>query len=479
MKQHAWFDVDRKGLAQILQRKGKEFALFELIQNAWDEEGVTRVNVRLTPASTPGYAWLSIIDDAPQGFADISHAYTLFAASRKKDNPQKRGRFNLGEKLVLALANQAEIRTTTGTVIFTGDGRRRTSNVLSRGSEIHMTLRMTKAEVEQAIAACNKLISPVTISTTINGQPLTGRTPLKSFETTLPTEVSDAEGNLVRTARKTSVNAYEATEQCPAAIYELGIPVCEIDGRYSFDVMQKIPLTMDREGVLPSFKKQLAVAALNNLQDQITGEDANTTWATEAVTSPDVSPNALNAYLDQKFGPKRVIFDPSDLEANHRAVEEGYILVTGSQLSGAAWANVKAANAMLPAGQVTPSAKPYSQNGDPLKLVKEITPEMAEVETYAKKVAYVLMSVNISVRWAAEPTWPYAATYGKSHVLTLNAGQLGKAWFNLQTNQEGIDDLLIHEFGHEYESNHLSENYHRSLTRLGSSLAQAIRAGKL
>src|ERR1035437_3938210 len=33
-----WFDVDKAGLAKLLARKGKEFVLFELVQNAWDED---------------------------------------------------------------------------------------------------------------------------------------------------------------------------------------------------------------------------------------------------------------------------------------------------------------------------------------------------------------------------------------------------------------------------------------------------------
>jgi hypothetical protein len=31
-----WFTVDKEGLAQLLARRGKVFALYELIQNAWD-----------------------------------------------------------------------------------------------------------------------------------------------------------------------------------------------------------------------------------------------------------------------------------------------------------------------------------------------------------------------------------------------------------------------------------------------------------
>ncbi len=32
-------------------------------------------------------------------------------------------------------------------------------------------------------------------------------------------------------------------------------------------------------------------------------------------------------------------------------------------------------------------------------------------------------------------------------------------------------DLLIHEFGHHYEGNHLSEDYYRALTRIGGEFA--------
>src|SRR5947208_3856624 len=89
-----WFEVDRHGLAQILERKGKEFALFELIQNGWDEPGVTKVTVSLEHQGR-NKAMLVVEDDAPDGFKDLSHAFTLFASSSKKTNPEQRGRFNV------------------------------------------------------------------------------------------------------------------------------------------------------------------------------------------------------------------------------------------------------------------------------------------------------------------------------------------------------------------------------------------------
>jgi hypothetical protein len=75
-----WFEVDRRGLARLLERKGKELVLYELLQNVWDEPGVTKVSVSLKVQGR-NRAALAVEDDAPE----------------------QRGRFNLGEKLVLAI----------------------------------------------------------------------------------------------------------------------------------------------------------------------------------------------------------------------------------------------------------------------------------------------------------------------------------------------------------------------------------------
>jgi hypothetical protein len=67
---------------------------------------------------------LSVEDDSPEGFRELAHAYTLFAESYEKGLPEKRGRFNLGEKLVLAMCEEATISTTTGAVHFDAGGTR-------------------------------------------------------------------------------------------------------------------------------------------------------------------------------------------------------------------------------------------------------------------------------------------------------------------------------------------------------------------
>src|SRR5207253_6184820 len=98
MKQ--WFNVDKQGLGRQAEEQGKARLVGELIQNGLDEPGVTRIDVTLALVPGLNQADLTVEDDAPEGFHDLTHAYTLFAPSRKRTNPEARGRFNLGDKLV-------------------------------------------------------------------------------------------------------------------------------------------------------------------------------------------------------------------------------------------------------------------------------------------------------------------------------------------------------------------------------------------
>src|SRR2546426_8517167 len=158
-----WFEVDRQGLAKILERKGKEFVVFELIQNGWDEPGVTKVSVTLEHQGR-NKALLVVEDDAPEGFKDLSHAFTLFADSAKKTNPEQRGRFNLGEKLVLAISDEVTIRSTSGGVRFDAQGRHSLRTRQPVGSRIECLLRMTEEECSGVQSPVRKLISPEPIT---------------------------------------------------------------------------------------------------------------------------------------------------------------------------------------------------------------------------------------------------------------------------------------------------------------------------
>jgi hypothetical protein len=478
-----WFKVDQEGLAKILRRRGIQFAIFELVQNAWDENGVTAVDVILQPGER-GRATLSIRDNSPAGFADLSHAFTLFAESAKKGNPEKRGRFNLGEKLVIAICSEFQIVSTGGGVRFDDEGRHTLRAKRDEGTEIVCTLKMTRTEIDDVVAAVENLIAPRGIVTTFNGKRLAEQAPLCKFTATLPTVIADDEGALRNSTRQTVVELYEVAAGREPMICEMGIPVVAHDSRFTANIMQKVPVTLDRENVRPAFLSALRVAMLNNTHDKITADDANSAWTAAAIQSPEASPDAVRSFVRARFGEKVVSFDPSDPEANKIATSQGFTVVSGGMLNRAAWENVRSAGAIQPAGKVTPSAKVWTGEGNPdAKIcepipINEWTHEMRDVASYCVTVAIKAINRGISVRFYCSAQMIAAASYGGG-VLSFNKFRLGAKWFNRAENQEAIDDLLIHELGHEYSGDHLSEDYYNALTKIAARMVQLARAGEI
>ena len=472
-----WFTVDKEGLAKVLGRRDKAFAVMELIQNAWDADGVSMVEVTIKPEG-PGKTLLIVEDNSPEGFADLTHAYTLFKESPKKADPLKRGRFDAGEKLVLAICDSARICTTKGTLIFDKRGRREIPQKKSVGSRITCLLRMTKAEMEEALAWTRKLLPPRGIVTRVNNALVEARRPVATLSARLQTEKANAAGFLRRVERNTEVKLYETMPGEAAMLHEMGIPIVETGDKWHYDVAQKIPLTLDREGVAPSFLREVRLAVFNHVHEQIRAEEMNSPWVEQVVAEKDCKPAAIQTYLNRRFSEKRVAYDPSDPEANKLAVSKGYVVVTGSMMSSGAWKNSKTAQAIVPAGQVTPSPRPFSPDGPPLKLLNELTPEMRKAERHAMAVAREILKREISVTFANDPAWPFAATYGPGR-LTFNVGRLGKKWFDLGTNRMEIEKLLLHEFAHEFASDHLSHEYHESICNIAAKWLDAVRNRRL
>src|SRR3989454_4665048 len=144
-----WLEIDKEGLQKSLGQKNKVFLLTEMVSNAWDED-ITRVEVTLSrPNENNNHSWLRVIDNSPTGWSDLSHSHTMFAESTKKGKSEKRGRFNAGEKDVLALAIEARLTTVKGQVLFNEDGTR-TEGTETReiGSEFAGRFHLTLEEYE-------------------------------------------------------------------------------------------------------------------------------------------------------------------------------------------------------------------------------------------------------------------------------------------------------------------------------------------
>lgn len=511
-----WFEVDKKGLGSLLERRGPGFILYELIQNAIDEEGVDEVLVDLGPGPKRGMSVIAVTDNSPEGFRRLSDAWTLFATSYKAGNPTQRGRFNLGEKLVLALCEKAQITTTKGAVLFDEKGRHQT-NMCARGvgTSFVATIRMTEIQRYEALAAVRRMIPPkgikIYVPANASGFSLDGPQilprpmPVAEFRTSLQTEFADDEGILRRTKRMTDVAVYEAADSV-GWVYEMGVPIVETGDRWHYDIGQKVPQGLERDNVPPAFLRQLRTEALNALYTQVTPDDVNETWVRDAVASKEVSPDAFRTVLDQRFGENRVMADPTDPEATKRAVAAGFTPVYGNQLSQGERDNIRTFretgwDPVVPAGQSEFATKKlFSPSGKPAKVlnpadytsgqrrVVEYTRAVA-METLGKPVDVIIlneMTLGCSAAYRPVPKgldeFPgLAALFAGRPLFMYNLGRLGRDWFE-DTSSDGlkrINWLIIHELAHDMSLDHLSSDFHDGLCEVGASLAIALTTGRL
>ncbi len=464
---NAMFDVDRDGLRKLLERRGMQFALYELVQNAWDQN-VREVRVTFTKPSGSRIADLVVSDDDPEGFANLADAYTLFAESYKKANPQQRGRFNIGEKLVIAICEESCILTTKGGVEFVGNERKSLRRHTESGSIFSGKLRITSPDFADCCEAMRRLIPPEGIDTYFNGELLQSREPISVIKkVSLATEISDPEGILRRTTRQTDVRVYEPLPGEVGMLYELGIPVVETGDDYHVDVQQKVPLTLDRDNVPPSFIRTIRTAVLNEVHRDLDMETANHLWVKQAMEDPDVSEDAVRSVIKNRFGDKVVAYDPSDPESNNRATAEGFTVVHGRSLGKEEWQNVRKVIGVMPsASSMFPTDPGTIVASEPI----EPTAQEAKMIVGIKRLARTLIGADISVDIVNSHRESAAARYGHRHMM-VNRAKVGRKWFDVL--DESSVSLIIHELGHEYSSNHLSEAYYRALTNLGARLAIA------
>lgn len=471
MKKNNWYEVSKDGLKKLLQDKPKSFILYELIQNGWDQNTPF---VHVETSWENGKAFISVNDADPNGFIDLANAYTLFAESEKKQDPTKRGRFCIGEKLVLAVCDSATICSTKGQIQFLSDGtKRKSNNKTSVGSSVECLIKMTKEDYEEMCRSVFLLIPPKNIVTKFNGKILPQREMVSTFTEILPTIMSDSNGNLKNTARKTNINIYKVQKGEKPHIYEMGIPVVETEDKFHIDIQQKVPLNMNRDNVTPAYLKKIRTCVFNNTYQIIDSEDANQTWVKEAIGDENCKEEAVKKAISLKYGEKVVAFDPSDVEANKLAVSKGYVVVPGKSFSKDEWKNIKKAGIIQPAGQVTPSNASIecSVNGVPPINFDELTEKEKEVVRFTEGL-FSLMNLNVTVS-IYNVNERASAWYG-NWKLSYNKRKLGKKFFeDFPNNMAEVIDLIIHEFGHQYSPDHLSDSYYRGLTEFGAKVVMA------
>jgi len=451
-----WFEVDKDGFRALQLGKPKYYAIRELIQNAIDEK-ITKC--KITTSFRGGRVSISVEDDGP-GFRDINDAYTLFGATYKQSNPELRGRFNLGEKQAFAICNKAMIETTSGTVVF--DEKGRTTNKHKKfadGTKVTIQLKMTKKEYAESMMFIRLIIPPVSVRFSHNDSILPHPTVFKQFETSLRTEKLHDDGQFRPTVRKTKVDVYKTDGV--KYLYELGIPVCEIECDYSIDVNQRVPLGFDRDKVPQYYLQDLYAEVLNYVHEDLTQDNISETWVREAMCDDRIERQAVETVINKRFGDKAIIASPGDGLSIDDAKAAGCNIVYGAEMSKAEWENVRKHNLMQSTTEVYGRGTCDSWDADK-------TDGMKQVEKLAKKIYKEVYGTNLHVRFIeCETKNTPNATFGMDG-LTFYVSRLGENFFERPLDRQVLD-LMIHEMGHR-GGMHTERGYHSTLTDLSARL---------
>ena len=321
------FEVDVANMRKIHGARDKIFIIREMVQNAWDEN-ISRVDILLTPPDGNGHSIIKVLDDSPNGWLNLEHAYTMYAESAKANDPTKRGRFNEGEKNVLCLAIEASVTTVTGQVCFNRERRWTGSERRKRGSEFYMKFELTQREYFDICMKTMLLIPPKDIITVFNGQEMPHRAPDLQFETRLRTPINGRND-----LRKTDVRLYH-TYGKQAWLFEMGIPVVPLgDDPWHINIMQKVPVGRDRDNIQPSYLADVRVGTFNKFFDKIPASQQSLLSMQAAAGNPKSSREAVEAHMKGRFGNDFVMEDPADEGSKEECQSKGIVVIERNDLS--------------------------------------------------------------------------------------------------------------------------------------------------
>jgi hypothetical protein len=453
----SWFEVDKEGLKALQAGKPKHYVLRELIANAFDENIKICTILTSFVGEKDGTVFIAVADDSPEGFKNLRDAFTLFGDTSKRRDATKRGRFNLGDKQSLAIAEYAKIKTTKGSVIFSEKGRTETNDKTNSGTIVNITLKMKEKEYHEMLKFIENYLPPKGIVFEVNAKKIEFVKPLFVTEDTLPTQ-NEVEGQLRDTQRKTEIHIHKREINF---LYEMGIPVVEIDCDYSIDVQQKIPMSVDRESVKPSYLKSVFAIVLNKVIDDVNEEKSSESWIRVGSGAKQILQETMQKLVKLRFGDKVVVANPRDPIANDDALAHGFRVIQGRELSADEWGNIKEHELIRSSSEVFGRGSATDAEG--------YAPDenMKRVRKLAENFAHRFLGIDISVDFFASKQCNVNAMYGQRK-LSFNVTKLGKRFFENPISVPVID-LIVHEISHE-RGMHCEESYHECITLLAGEL---------
>lgn len=289
MKTADIFVADPEGFRSQNADRPPAHLVRELVQNALDEDGVTKLDVEVSYNGPRSGTTVTVRDNSPAGVRDARLLFTIWM-SDKEDSPTKRGRMGRGLKEIVSVADETTIRSCSLDALHFkrfrgGKWERRTRPSLGRpesGTEVIAFCAAWGKKAALDIAAfVRRIRAPerVTLSVVLHStdeagtsQPVAPFVAAERYVMDLPTvvyEVVDGERVARDRGRETTVECFTPPPGESAWVYEMGIPVEAADGPVSIDIGQRVILRERRDTLTNAYRGELFAKVLSARIDRV------------------------------------------------------------------------------------------------------------------------------------------------------------------------------------------------------------------
>lgn len=459
------FEIDNEGFKRHNASTEPFRVVQEIIANSFDEDSVKNVSCNIEFNADKKIVNVMVIDDG-NGFRDIEDIYTMYRHSKKRSSPEKRGRFNLGEKQFFALVTYGHVMTNGKKVSFENNNRIEDEcvNAVS-GALVYGEFDWKKSTIQEILSGLNKLIIPSNKILKINNVEIKHKVFLKNIEGNLPTEVEDDDKILHRVKRDTSIELYKISESEKPMIFELGVPVQELKDsiEWHVNIMQKIPLTVERSVVSDAYLASVYSLILNNATEMIDENNAGSTFV--QIGMKNANADVAKHVFEKALGTSQVYIESTvDGRANDCVKENGGRTLPAGMFDRETRKHLMEINVVKSATEEF-GAKGFEKL-KPLTLTEGMKKTILLSQFVAKDV--IRKNINCAV---VDTDNPILADYSQQWGIRWNARALGKEFFDNISNE--MVRILIHELSHDLKneecilSSHYGSDFVSELQRIG------------
>lgn len=316
--------------------------------------------------------------------------------------------------------------------------------------------RWSSDEVQRVIDFLRCLYVPKGKKFIVCGEQVRPVKPLKIAKAKLSTEYLKTNGDgvqvMTKTQRKTELWFYKRC-QPSAYLYELGIPVCEIDGKFDVNVQQKIPLSHDRTLVPPSYIRDIYAEMLMALEDQIEPGDLGNSHVRSAMEDDRIDNQTSARLFKQQFGEQAVI-QSHDADSDQEAARAGATIVSSRTFG-------KTVNSKLRAGGIATTKEKFCRNKktleadglmpDGFRMKDKPTDDQAKLVDYTKMLSQAMYGKVIDVSLAVWNDFQTPAFYQDDGII-FNCKALRRQL--LARPVSSMTSLVLHELAHSMGTGH-------------------------